>query len=1028
MRFKFNKPFASGGAEAGKSFPASRKSMGLQTLFLICAASLLFIILYRRFLFGQAVYLYTDIGSDSVASSYPILVMLSRLFRSGDFSSYTLSCGLGADTAATFLQYINPLKTFLLFFNRTTMPAGLLLQLYLDTVLCAFAAWRFFLLLTDHSPASMISGLLFAYSGYAVLWSQNLSFGVCLTMFALTMLAVEAFVRKRTLPRFLALTGILSLYLYSSYFFCYMTAIFVIIYLPVRSLLLRDRFGEFLRGYLLTALSAAAALVLSAVAVVAITGNFLGSVRTGDASRSLLSLFRSRPRANMLYACIARLFSENLTGIGDGYKGPDNYYEIAVLSVSALFLFAFFYLLYQRKTRVRTLLITAACVAALLFPGFRYIFNMNPLAMRFSFWITLLISMAVAFFLKELLTCPDGKGLLFSGAAAVLFTAVTWFILHLTAGALHFELSGRTMIFCAAWILAYALVLIAVGVTALRMKMNPGLYGTLHSLLPAALLLLAAGEILIMRHDTLYLRLYLTKEQFGTSVYSDVTYEATSDLADEDPGLYRIASTENYFYANEGLVDGFNGTTLYNNTNPASLRTLAAAHGTNEVNTPYFMTGYARYYQYTLLGGRYLIREENGDRSFTEAALFDRIAAYPDRTGLNGTDPSGTEANGTEANGTDPNGTEANGSGETVKAVYKNKNALPFGYLLTQQIPEKDYMDSDLMTRMHLLTENWFLTGESEAPEEEQTAAGTEDSAADAGPTAAGAPDPAADAGPTAAGAPDSAADAGQHAAGTPDPAGDDERYDLFSHAVWKDPHNLTVEHTENGIRLTATGEDPYIYVYFDRLPETADTSLFLRLRADTGKSAMHNFALYYLADEASEPDPGWIEMIFYNKYYPEYLGLMPDHIAGFRFDPDDKVKSVTLTSMELIRCTDPLSHFSELAATQLRDEAFANDTYTATVTSEAGDSVLCIPLLYTKYWTAEVDGNETEVMNINGGLLGIRVGKGTHDITVRYRIPHLRAAMRITLAALGLYLAAWMLVLISRLRSRSNRQSAQSL
>ena len=56
MRFKFNKPFASGGAEAGKSFPASRKSMGLQTLFLICAASLLFIILYRRFLFGQAVY------------------------------------------------------------------------------------------------------------------------------------------------------------------------------------------------------------------------------------------------------------------------------------------------------------------------------------------------------------------------------------------------------------------------------------------------------------------------------------------------------------------------------------------------------------------------------------------------------------------------------------------------------------------------------------------------------------------------------------------------------------------------------------------------------------------------------------------------------------------------------------------------------------------------------------------------------------------------------------------------------------
>ena len=424
-------------------------------------------------------------------------------------------------------------------------------------------------------------------------------------------------------------------------------------------------------------------------------------------------------------------------------------------------------------------------------------------------------------------------------------------------------------------------------------------------------------------------------------------------------------------------MDGFNGTTLYNNTNPASLRTLAAAHGTNEVNTPYFMTGYARYYQYTLLGGRYLIREENGDKSFTEAALFNRIAAYP------------------------------NGSEKNVTAVYKNKNALPFGYLLTQQIPEKDYMDSDLMTRMHLLTENWFLTGESEA--------------ADAERTAAGAPDP-------ASGTENSAPDAERTAAGAPDPAGEDERYDLFSHAVWTSPHNLTVEHTEHGVRLTATGEDPYVYVYFDRIPETADTSLFLRLRADTGKSAMHNFALYYLEDETSEPDPDWIEMIFYNKYYPEYLGLMPDHIAGFRFDPDDKVKSVTLTSMELIRCTDPLSHFSELAETQLRDESFANDTYSAAVTSEAEDSVLCIPLLYTKYWTAEVDGNEAEVMNINGGLLGIRVGKGTHDVTVRYRIPHLRTALWITLAAWALYLAAWISVLISRLRDRKNRQSAQTL
>ena len=198
-----------------------------QTGFFLLLTTIVFLVLYRRFLFGSAVYLYTDIGSDSISSSYPILVMLSRLFQNGDFSFYTLSSGLGADTTVTFLQYLNPLKAFLLLFSRNSMPIGILLQLYLQTLLTAWASYRFFDLYTGHSAASMGAALLFSYSSYAVLWSQNLSYGVCVAMFALTMFALEAFLRLRTLPRFLALTGVLALYLFTNYFFCYMTALFV---------------------------------------------------------------------------------------------------------------------------------------------------------------------------------------------------------------------------------------------------------------------------------------------------------------------------------------------------------------------------------------------------------------------------------------------------------------------------------------------------------------------------------------------------------------------------------------------------------------------------------------------------------------------------------------------------------------------------------------------------------------------------------------------------------------------------------
>ncbi len=928
--------------QSGKGIPMRPKTK--ETLLYLAFSSLVFLALYRRFVFGQAVYLYTDIGSDSVASSYPILVMLSRLFRAGDFSFYTLSSGLGADTAATFLQYLNPLKGFLLFFDRSNMTAGLLLQLYLDTVICCFASWRYFRLLTGHQAASMVAGLLFSFSGYAVLWSQNLSFGVCFTMFALTMLALEAFLQKKSLLRFLALIGVLAVYVFTNYFFCYMTALFVILYIPVRSLLVKDRPGLFLKGFFSTGLAAVCALLMAAVAVAAVAGNFLGSVRTGDASRSFTGLLKIAVDVRVAFACAARLFSENMTGIGDAYTGPDNYYEIAVLFMSALFLFSLFYHLYVRKTRLTALLLLAGCALALLVPVLRYILNMNPLVMRFSFWITLLEGISIAFFLKDVFTGARDGALLFSALATVLFTALMFGLFFLLAGRLDFTLSARTVLFSSAATLACAVLLL---LSCRRLLPSRAL--------PLVFLLFAAGEILLMHHDTLYLRLYVRKSSSGNPAYSDATYELVNGIKASDPELCRIASTENYFYANEGLVDDFNATTLYNNTNPASLSSLALSHGTNEVNTPYFMTGYSRYYQFTLLAGRYLLRREAPGESFTESALFEKVASAP------------------------------SGVGDLLTTVYKNKNALPFGYLLKQQIPEKDYLDSDLMTRMQLLTRCWYLTGES---------AGTADGSAEEAGRKDGA----------------DASTAAREAAGS------DVRHDLVTGAVWRDPHNLEVEQTPDGLKLIPTGEDPYIYVYFDPAGETDLTSRYLYLSTDADTKENRSFALYFLADKDAQPSADWVETIAYNKYYPAYLSLMPDHIAGFRFDPDDGTESVTLHAMELIECTDPLSHFSEIAATDIRDASFSHDTYTAEVRSD-GEAMLCVPLLYTKGWRAEVNGREEPVYNINGGLAGVRVGKGTARVTLRYSIPGFKGGLIVTTAALVLYLAALMFALLREKR-----------
>ena len=907
------------------------------TVSLLALTTAVFLVLMRRFLFGNAVYLYTDIGSDSVASSYPILVMLSRLFQSGDFSFYTLSSGLGADTTATFLQYVNPLKALLLFFNRSTMPAGLLLQLYLGTLVTAWASFRFFLLYTEHGIASVAGGLLFAFSGYSVLWSQNLSYGVCVSMFALTMLAVEAFARKRTPARFLALTGVLALYLFTNYFFTYMTALFVIAYLPLRALFLRERLPAFLKQYFGTALAALLSLILSAVCVVSVSVTFLGSVRTSDASRPLLTFLKKGIDPRMVYACAARLFSENMTGIGDLYTGPDNYYEIAVLSVSALFFFAFFYLLYRRQSRKAVLTGALLCLAALFLPVLRYILNLNWLVMRFSFWISFLMCLAAVYFIRELLTDADARALAFSVIAGTACTALIFFGLFRLAGRYEFTLSMRTVRFFALFFAAAALFLIL-------FRFLPKRVGGL------LLIAFIAAEILVMRHDTLYLRLYLTKEQFGNSAYSEDTDKAVQDLIKEDPELYRIASTESYAYANEGLVDGFNGTTLYNNTNPASLRSIAQAHGTNEVSTPYFMSGYPEYGQFTLLGGRYLIRREKPDASFTEEALFEKIASYPSKDGT------------------------------AVTNVYRNKNALPFGYLLKDEISEDDYLAADLPDRMQYLTQAWYLTGTA-APAAASTASAQKILAENA-----------------------------------------DTRRDLLSTALWTNPHNLKMEKTKSGVRFTATGEDPYIYVYLNTPPESKDTSNYLHMTVHTKKNVMRTIALYYLPDAETDAHPDFVGTIAYNKYYPESLTLLPDGIAGFRFDIDEDAKSVTLSALELVTCSDPLAHFEKLKASPVEEISFKDDTYTAVVSSDQDEALLLVPFLYLSGWEAEVNGEAADVLNVCGGFTGVEVGRGTSRVTLRYSIPHFRAGLIITLAAACAYLLAWILVGVSAARRKRSR------
>lgn len=925
-------------------------------LLVLIGTSLVFAVLYRRFLIGNLIYLYSDTGSDSIAASYPILSMLSYLFQNRQFSYYTLFSGLGQDTTATFLQFINPLKAFMLFFDKDSMPTAIMIQLYLQTVVSGMAFYGYIRRYMRFDAAAVLSSVIWPFVSFTMLWSQNLSYGTAVCMFMVAVFLIEELLDRLSLRAFLLLSLMLAVFICSNYYFTYMTGIFTILYIPVRSILKKVKFLDFLKGYFLTALSAVFALFISAAAAAAIAANFLQSARTGDVIK-LRNFIPGIIRPSFAVAALARLFSENTLGIGNEYVGPTNYYEIAAIFTSALFLFAFFYFLWKKGIRIQLILITLFGVACIMHPLARYILDLSSLCMRFGFMICFLECVLIAYFLDDLMSGRryveenetarprklDKTALLFSIIVTVLITAGSFVGLYLIKDRFGLTLSIRTILFSAGWTLIFAVFLFFV-----RQRKIPA------KLLPLAVFSLIAGEILIMHHDVLYLRLYLTKDSFSNSFFSSGTEEAVRAIEFQDRDLYRIATVTDPDLSNEGQVLHFNGMSLRNNTNPQPLIDLEKVHGTNERYTPYFLTGYPQYFQFALLSGKYIVTDEtNGSLDSFENQLFRRIRTYENP--LPGVD----------------------------KVVYENAAALPFGYLYTKQVGAEAYKDTDLIDRMHLLTSAWFYTD----PADEEN-------------------DPYSSVTPVSELSVDE---------GSTGLRGDDRTIDLIKEAEFYDAHNLEIEETKNGLKLTATGEDPYIFV---KLPESfkpEDCSAFLSVRETKKKRKNYTLEYFYLKDGNSNPDPAFSARMYLSPEYPESLILLPEGISGFRFDFDDDTESAVIGAMDLIVCENPYSHLEALRETSIHDISFENDTYKSTVQSDGG--VLCIPLLYSGNWHASVNGEEVPVMNINGGLCGIRLKRGTSEVRMSYVEPHFKTAVRISMVSVVLWIGLFVWSFIRKRR-----------
>ena len=889
---------------------------GLPAVLLL--SSLIYMGLYGFFIFGNAVYMYSDVGSDSLSSSYPIITMLSRLYREKQFTFYTLSSGLGSDTSATFLQYLNPLKFLLLNFGKDSFPLSVLLFVFLQHLFTAVFAYGFFKALLKAKRPAVFAALIWGYTSYIVVWGQNYSFGVCILLFTASMFFLQLLLNRPSRLYFMLLSFTFALFIASNYYFFYMTGVFTIFYVIFFTLSVRkkeNRIKRMIKSLFTLALSALMSMAIACASILPIVMNFLGSARTGDTTRFDLKALLTPYGMKAYFTFLGRFFSASIMGSGSNFTGYLNFYETALLYTSALFFFALIYVLFRKKSVIQAILVVVLTAGMLYCPAAGKLLTFNIFSQRYSFMICFVEVIAIAILLKDILSLDMKTVPAFyvSVLGAPIATAGVLFLLYMRRTALGYTLNKFAFLAAVAFIAVWTFWLILTGL--MKNKRMASIIG----------IVLLCAELLVTNQASIYDRAYLTKTDYKTDYFNDGTQDAVAKIKESDSGLYRINTSTEYDFANEGLVDGFNATTTYSNTNPASIVSLSRAFGNYQLSSNFFIAGCEQYYLYTLLAGKYLVCD------------------LPDNEADSLEPPCFKEIGRTESN-----------------ITFENVNALPFGYLYRNEMDGADFVTMNSYEKMRALAKSYVLTEEIDETKKK---------------------------------------DADDHTK----PAEGDTVLDLIPKIHTVNNCDLAPVGTDK-IRVRSVGPDAYFFLDIsDYYSEDAAETQFLHLAAER-ESIKEDIDLevFILTSEHPDLSDCISTTMPFNFIFNDSVIMLPDHTTLLRIDlPDDG--ELVFSAMEFITSKGASEDFKELQSTEITEVTFADDTYSATVTSTKTNSMLCIPLLYTPNWNATVNGSKVQVFNINGGLCGISLPKGTCEIKMTYEIPNFGIAVKVSAVSAGL-------------------------
>lgn len=515
--------------------------------------------LFRDFLSGKKVFLYKDIGSDTLNGIYPYLLDVSRQTQDMLFPKWSYNCGMGSNIFP--LMFRDPFDIILLYTSGSSIPHLIAYKEVLKLVLGGFIFFLFLKELRVRNFAATIGAIMFSFCGFMVLGGGWYFFSFEGFSMVLMLYGSEVFLSKR---KWFWFVFAIFLYFISMPVNIVWHGMFLLSYLLLRQYQKHQEL--FSKSFLLDlgrlAFLGVIGILLAGPFFLEVMNMLLNSPR-GDGSDSHFndlakqSMFRLSDKMEFGTSML-RFFSNDILGGGTTFKGHLNFLEAPMFycGLPCLILMPQVFGFLDKKVKRGFIIFIALWCLPILFPYFRNAFWLftGDYYRAYSFFVSLVFMLFSILALNKILeTNKINKVTLLISSAVVLILMVYPYFKD--KNTLDYTISLMVKLFLAAYIVLFLFYL-----PKEKMRQN----------VQIAFLAIFVIEVLFLSNSTVNNRSIVTERELKEKVgYNDYSIEALQAIKQkEGSGFYRV--DKNYFSSpaihgslNDGMVQDYFGTSCY---------------------------------------------------------------------------------------------------------------------------------------------------------------------------------------------------------------------------------------------------------------------------------------------------------------------------------------------------------------------------------------------------------------------------------------------------------------------------------